>query len=95
MSSGVENYEGGSELFERASKKVTTAKRVGTVEEISAATLYYLSPAAAYTTGTTMFVDGGWHLNGSLYEIPPHDKCPPYGTIQLASSSTTIPKSKM
>lgn len=36
--------------------------RLGTVEEIAAAAVYLSSDESAFTTGTTMIVDGGWTL---------------------------------
>lgn len=35
-------------------------KRIGTPEEIAAAVVYFASDEAAYTTGSTLYVDGGW-----------------------------------
>lgn len=35
-------------------------KRAGTAEEIAAAVVYFASDEAAYTTGATLYVDGGW-----------------------------------
>lgn len=35
-------------------------KRFGTPEEIAAAVVYFASDEAAYTTGATLYVDGGW-----------------------------------
>jgi 3-oxoacyl-[acyl-carrier protein] reductase len=35
-------------------------KRMGTAEEIAAAVVYFASNEAAYTTGATLYVDGGW-----------------------------------
>ncbi|MBI5019752.1 3-oxoacyl-ACP reductase FabG [Candidatus Gottesmanbacteria bacterium] len=35
-------------------------KRMGTAEEIAAAVVYFASEEAAYTTGATLYVDGGW-----------------------------------
>lgn len=35
-------------------------KRFGTSEEIAAAVVYFASDEAAYTTGATLYVDGGW-----------------------------------
>lgn len=35
-------------------------KRMGTPEEIAAAVVYFVSEEAAYTTGATLYVDGGW-----------------------------------
>jgi NAD(P)-dependent dehydrogenase (short-subunit alcohol dehydrogenase family) len=34
--------------------------RVGEVEDVTAATLYLVSPAASMVTGHTLLVDGGW-----------------------------------
>ncbi|KAG1712032.1 hypothetical protein DVH05_009272 [Phytophthora capsici] len=81
LSSGVDNYEGGAEQFHVAARSATAAKRVGSVEEVSAGVLYYLSPAGAYVTGDTMHVDGGWHLLGPLLDVPAHENNPPYGTV--------------
>ncbi|TDH68774.1 hypothetical protein CCR75_000487 [Bremia lactucae] len=66
----IDNYAGGAELFHAAAEKVTTANRVGSVEEVSAGGLYYLSPAKAYIMGDTMHLDGGWHQLGPLMDIP-------------------------
>jgi 3-oxoacyl-[acyl-carrier protein] reductase len=38
------------------------AGRVGSVEEVAAAVLYFVSPAAAYVTGQVLEVAGGWNL---------------------------------
>jgi len=35
-------------------------KRLGTSEEIAAAVVYLVSQEAAYTTGATLYIDGGW-----------------------------------
>lgn len=35
-------------------------KRIGKPEEIAAAVVYFASEEAAYTTGATLYVDGGW-----------------------------------
>jgi peroxisomal trans-2-enoyl-CoA reductase len=83
LSSGVDNYDGGAEQFHQAAERATPAKRVGTVEEVAASVLYYLSPPGAYVTGDTMHVDGGWHLLGPLLDVPKHDKNPTYGSSRL------------
>lgn len=45
-------------------KKSLTARlpiqRMGKAEEIAAAVVYFASDEAAYTTGATLYVDGGW-----------------------------------
>jgi len=48
---------GGDEAAVRA---VTPAGRRGTVEEVAAAALYLASEEAAYVTGHTLVIDGGW-----------------------------------
>ena len=53
MSRGV----GGSDTLV---KTITPAARRGTVEEIAAAARYLASDDAAYVTGHTLVVDGGW-----------------------------------
>lgn len=35
-------------------------KRIGNPEEIASAVVYFASDEASYTTGTTLYVDGGW-----------------------------------
>lgn len=60
--------------------------RMGTEAEISAAITFLLSPASAYTTGETLWVDGG----SSLCKVPmvplqKHDKMPPYNGFHLAT----------
>ncbi len=48
---------------EEAKKGMTARlpiKRFGTPEEIAAAVVYFASEEAAYTTGATLYVDGGW-----------------------------------
>ncbi|KAI9911066.1 hypothetical protein PsorP6_008834 [Peronosclerospora sorghi] len=83
LSSGVENYPNGAEMFECAADKITVAKRMGSVEEVSAGVLFYLSPAGAYITGDTMHIDGGWHLLGPFFDVPFHERNHPYGTTKL------------
>ncbi len=45
---------------ESAIRAVVPAERRGTVEEVAAAALYLASEGAAYVTGQTLVVDGGW-----------------------------------
>ena len=38
-------------------------KRAGKAEEIAAAVVYFASDESGYTTGSTLYVDGGWLAN--------------------------------
>lgn len=40
-----------------------SVKRMGKPEEIAAAVVYFASDEASYTTGATLYVDGGWLAN--------------------------------
>ncbi|KAH9107535.1 hypothetical protein LEN26_006617 [Aphanomyces euteiches] len=83
LSSGVKNYgPEGYEMFKQHAN-LWPAKRMGTVEEVSAATIFLLSPAASFTTGTTTVVDGGWILTGNAMPLPEHEKFPVYGRSKL------------
>ena len=52
-------YVGQVEL-ENIGSHGTPAGRRGTVEEIAAAACYLADEAAAYVTGHTLVIDGGW-----------------------------------
>lgn len=39
-------------------------RRVGKPEDVAAAIAYLVSASAAYITGTTLTLDGGWHAGG-------------------------------
>ncbi|MBI1846061.1 MAG: SDR family oxidoreductase, partial [Candidatus Rokubacteria bacterium] len=43
-----------------AIRAVVPAGRRGTIEDVAAACCYLASEAAAYVTGHTLVVDGGW-----------------------------------
>ena len=45
---------------EAAMRAITPAGRRGTLEEVAAAACYLVSEEAAYVTGQTLVVDGGW-----------------------------------
>ncbi|XP_006818808.1 peroxisomal trans-2-enoyl-CoA reductase-like isoform X2 [Saccoglossus kowalevskii] len=71
------NY-GGSDIFSGSIPDMPT-KRLGTVEEVSAAVCFLLSPAAAFISGSTIKVDGAASLfKHQLFDIPDHDKTPAY-----------------
>jgi NAD(P)-dependent dehydrogenase (short-subunit alcohol dehydrogenase family) len=51
---------GGVGASEEAVRAVTPAGRRGTLAEVAAAAVYLASEGAAYVTGQTLVVDGGW-----------------------------------
>eukprot|EP00058_Branchiostoma_floridae_P017529 XP_002603017.1 hypothetical protein BRAFLDRAFT_59435 [Branchiostoma floridae] len=65
----AENYKAIGDVFAHAIP-LTPAKRNGTTEEVSAAVTFLLSPAAAFITGETIKVDGGWDLFQVSWPIP-------------------------
>lgn len=66
QSSGLENYP--PELVADVARKIPM-KRLGTVDEVAALALFLASPAAAYMTGDTIYMDGGARLWGDIWEI--------------------------
>jgi citronellol/citronellal dehydrogenase len=66
QSSGLENYP--PELTAGVAAKIPM-KRLGSVDEVAALTLFLCSPLAAYITGETVYVDGGARLWGDIWEV--------------------------
>lgn len=64
FSSGVENYTPANRDFFFGATEHIPAGRLGTPREIAAATVFLLTPAANFITGTTLQVDGGEPLFG-------------------------------
>ncbi|KAH9498749.1 hypothetical protein Btru_004775 [Bulinus truncatus] len=71
------NY-GDVKIFDAIKTKVPM-HRLGTVEEISSAVCFLLSPGASFITGETLKVDAGQSLYSCpTYTVPEHDKTPAY-----------------
>ncbi|MCB9507074.1 MAG: SDR family oxidoreductase [Myxococcales bacterium] len=64
QSSGIDNYSPDNQRFFFDSVSHIPAGRLGTPREIAAASVFLLSPAAGFITGTTLRVDGGEPLFG-------------------------------
>lgn len=66
-SSGTERYP--PALMDQA-VRATPLGRMGTVEDVSHAVTYLLSPAGDWITGETLCVDGGARLWGDMWPLP-------------------------
>lgn len=66
-SSGMRNYP--QELVDLAVSKCPQ-KRAGTVDEVAASIAFLASPAASFTSGATLRVDGAQSLWGDTWQIP-------------------------
>lgn len=64
-SSGLEQYP--PELVAGIAQHIPM-KRLGGTEEVAALVLFLASPAATYITGETIYVDGGAHLWGDVWQ---------------------------
>jgi citronellol/citronellal dehydrogenase len=67
-STGLEQYP--PKLLAGITAKIP-AKRLGSTEEVAHACLFLASPLSAYTTGETLYVDGGMRLWGDVWDVPP------------------------
>lgn len=77
-SSGLDSYAPEFKQYILSAGKNNQANRMGTEEEVAAAVVYLLSPAAAYITGETLKVDAGESLYSPLFPPSEHDKLPPF-----------------
>lgn len=66
-SSGTQQYP--PEMLELA-RKATPMKRLGSPGEVANLVTYLGSPAAAFVTGQTWYIDGGQSLWGDSWQIP-------------------------
>ena len=79
LSSGYANYDPVfREVFLGMADNIP-ARRLGTEEEVSSATVWLLSEGASFVTGHTMRVDGAGSLWRMSWEVPDHEAMTPYG----------------
>ena len=79
--SGLDTYDPEFKKFALAARKNNQTYRLGSEAEISAAILYLLSPAAAFTTGETLRVDGGESIYSPMYPPVEHELLPAFDDI--------------
>ena len=75
--SGLANYPEVAQAYIQGITADIPMKRFGTESEISAAITFLLSPGAAYITGETVRIDGGYVLWRKSWEVPDHENAPP------------------
>jgi citronellol/citronellal dehydrogenase len=66
-STGLDQYP--PALLKGISDKIPM-KRVGTVDEVAACCLFLASPLSAFTTGESIYLDGGQRLWGDVWDVP-------------------------
>lgn len=68
-SSGLDQYPPFiKDMFDKVKQDNLTG-RLGTVEDVANATMFYASPTSSYISGTTLYVDGMEHLTGDRMGI--------------------------
>ena len=84
LSSGMKNYPDIVLDFAVEMARQNPSGRLGTESEVSAATVFLLSPAAAYITGASLRVDGASSLTKApMMPLEAHDRLPPFSGFHL------------
>ncbi len=84
LSSGLHNYPPAVVEMAKAVFASNPASRPGTEAEVSAATCFLLSRAAAFVSGVTLKVDGAGSLHKApLLPMPPHDRAAAFDGFHL------------
>lgn len=77
-SSGLSNYPDGVREAIRDLPQQLPTGRLGTESEVSAATIFLLTPAARYVNGVTLRVDGASSLYRHAFDLAPERSTPAY-----------------
>jgi len=83
-SSGLDTYEGAVRSLIPRLREAVPLKRPATEAECSAAIVFLLCEASAFTTGITIAVDGGAPLYSTLWPTPDHDRSVPFDGFHRA-----------
>lgn len=95
FSSGVDKYPPEMQQYLLRVLKDIPLSRSGTEAETSAAIVFLLSEAAAYISGTTICVDGGFAMATPTYQLPPRRvPSPIYDGFPLSEPPSFVNKSK-
>lgn len=87
-SSGLDRYEGAARALIPQLREAVPLKRLGTEEEVSAALVFLVSPAAAFITGEVLRVDGAAPLASHLWPMADHHNSQPFRAFHRG----TLPK---
>lgn len=84
-SSGMDRYDPAfTQVVIPQMSATIPARRMGDEDEISGAIAFLLSPAASYTTGACLCIDGGSSLNTKLFPLVDHDRMTPQNAFHRA-----------
>ena len=92
LSSGMLTYPEAVQKSGARAGETVPAMRLGTESEVSATIVFLLSPASAYTSGVTIEIDGGSHLQKSrLMRLPKHEGWDRLGGFHRAADFSGTP----
>ena len=94
-SSGLDTYDEEHKKKIRARTKIMPTKRYGMEAEISAAVVFLLTPASAFTTGEVVSIDGGVPRMTINYQVPDHNKLPAWNGFHRAELPEVLKGIKM
>jgi citronellol/citronellal dehydrogenase len=77
-SSGMDHYPPDAQAMFRELRHSVPLKRLGTEAEVSAAVVFLLSPASAFTTGSYIRVDGGVPNARPVWKLRDHANSKPF-----------------
>jgi citronellol/citronellal dehydrogenase len=92
-SSGMDTYEEPMRSTIPTLRKYNPLKRMGTEAEVSAATVFLLSDAAAFITGSCVRVDGGAPNARLHWPMPDHDRSGAFEGFHLAVAPKVLDES--
>jgi citronellol/citronellal dehydrogenase len=86
----MDNYPPEAQAMFRRLRHSVPLKRLGTEAEVSAAVVFLLSPAAAFTTGSYIRVDGGVPNARPVWELKEHSNARPFDGFHRSVSPKAL-----